>query len=53
LEEVMYELTQKKIHPLVIPDEHHISLKVKLLLILLVIGIIITGIVIFMHQYKN
>ena len=49
LDEVTYALTQKKIHPLVLPDDHQMSLKVKLLLILLVIGIIITGVVIYIH----
>ena len=50
LDEVTHALTQKRIHPLIIPDDHQISLKVKLLLILLVIGIIITGIVIYIHS---
>lgn len=53
LDEVTFALTQPRIHPLVIPDDHQISLRVKITMIIILIGILIAALVIIVHTYVN
>ena len=53
LDEVTIALTQPRIHPLVIPDDHKISLPAKITIIIIVIGILIAVLVIIVHIFKN
>ena len=50
LDEVTLALTQPRIHPLVIPDDHKISLTAKITIIVIVIGILIAALVIIVHN---
>ena len=51
LDEVTLALTQPRIHPLVIPDDHKISLRAKITIIIIVIGILVAVLVIILHIF--
>ena len=53
LDEVTIALTQPRIHPLVIPDDHKISLRAKIIIIIIVIGILIAVLVIILHIFSK
>lgn len=51
LDEVTLALTQPRIHALVLPDDHQISLRAKIAIITIVIGLLIAAVVIIVHIY--
>lgn len=53
LDEVTLALTQPRIHPLVIPDDHQISLRAKITVIIILIGVLIAALIIIVHIYNN
>ena len=53
LDEVTFALTQPRIHPLVIPDDHQISLPVKVTIFIIIIGLLIAVLIIIVHVYKH
>lgn len=52
LDEVTLALTKPRIHPLVIPDEHQISLRTKIAIFIILIGILVAVLIIIVHIYK-
>ena len=53
LDEVTLALTQPRIHPLVVPDDHRISLPAKITIIVILIGMLIAATVIIVHIYNK
>ena len=53
LGEVTRALTQPRVHPLVIADDHQISLQVKITIIIILIALLIAVIVIIVHAYER